>query len=226
MNFVVRVGLLLIIFLIPLITINKYFGYEQTKVLFLLGSVSLLVPFWWLTKPIIKWTVVTKAGGLFIIILFITALLGRDLKVSFLGSDPYFQGVILYAYLYLLYLMISQVKIKLSHWVLVLTLSSVFVSLLSIKDWILINQFDATIPTYAGRVVSTFGSPNLYSGFILLTLPLLSTKVFGRYWKMNFLFIFGQILQFKLALINSVFIVLNNNILIYLRSLVFSLILF
>jgi O-antigen ligase len=35
----------------------------------------------------------------------------------------------------------------------------------------MLNVFEIDIINYSGRVVSTFGQPNLYSGFLLLTLP-------------------------------------------------------
>lgn len=163
--------LFITIFLLPLITAYKGFGYEQSKVLFFTFSIS-LIGFWWLfTKPKIKLSNISKASGLFILVLLLTSFFGTDPKNSFLGKEPYYQGWIVYAYLFILSILISQIKIKLDNFAVCLTASAIIVATLAIKDWILKNIFDNFIPTYAGRVVSTFGQPNFFAGFLLFTLP-------------------------------------------------------
>ena len=163
-------GLLLgTLLILPLLEANNNFGYEQIKVLFFILSIT-LIGFFWKGKGF-KWTLISKAAGLFILILLITSLMGIDAKSSLLGGEPYFQGWILYSYLYLFYLMVKTFKIELKIYALVLSASALMVSFLAIKDWILLNLFNQPISTYAGRVVSTFGQPNFYAGFLLLTLP-------------------------------------------------------
>lgn len=165
----IKAILLLVVFLTPLLEATSFFGFEQIKVLFFIVSTSLMGLFWMGKK--VRWTTVNKIAGFFILSLLITSLLGIDLKSSLLGKEPYFQGWILYAYFFLFYLVVQQTKIRLEEYSWALSLSAFLVSVLSIQDWILINVFHQTISTYAGRVVSTFGQPNFYAGFILLVLP-------------------------------------------------------
>lgn len=161
--------LLLIIFLIPLLEANGNFGYEQIKILFFIVSISLIGVFW--MGRGIKWTLIGKTAGLFILILLVTSFTGLDPKSSLLGREPYFQGFILYSYLFLFYLMVKTFKVELEKYALVLTISGLLVGFWAIYDWILLNIFNMPVLTYAGRVVSTFGQPNFYTGFLLLTLP-------------------------------------------------------
>lgn len=166
---ILQVLLLTMVFLLPLLGSNANFGFEQIKVLFFIVSMT-LTGMLWMGKGI-KWTKIKIASGLFILILLLTSLIGTDPKTSFLGREPYFQGWILYAYLYLFFLMVSWTGIKLRNWAIVLAGSATIVSLLAIKDWVLLNILSTHVITYSGRVVSTFGQPNFYAGFLLLTLP-------------------------------------------------------
>lgn len=167
--------LLLIVFLTPLLNPIKSLGYEQTKVFFFIIFLTLggfLWTIYSLRHPVkIAWSPIQKAATLFIAILFLTSILGVDRWNSFLGTQPYFQGAILYAYLYLFFLLISWSRISLEKWAYVLAGSSSLVGILAIHQWVLLNVFHQSIPSYAGRVVSSFGQPNFYSGFLLLTLP-------------------------------------------------------
>lgn len=161
--------LLLTIFLIPLFGAYNGFGYEQIKVLFFLVSIT-LIGFVWMGKQF-KWTLISIAATLFILSLLITSVIGSDPKSSLLGKEPYFQGWVLYVYLFLFYLMVKTFKISLKKYALVLSLSALLVSFLALYDWILLNIFHQPVSTYAGRVISTFGQPNFYAGFLLLALP-------------------------------------------------------
>lgn len=163
--------LLLTIFLIPLFGATRNLGYEQIKVLFFILSISLTGFIWVWRKLAFKCDLIKITSVVFILILFIVSAFGIDPKVSFLGREPYFQGWILYAYLLLFAFFVSQAKIKFEHWASVLTGSSMLVGLIAVKDWVLINLFGQQMPTYAGRVVSTFGQPNFYAGFLLLSMP-------------------------------------------------------
>lgn len=167
--------LLVVIFLLPLLQANKGFGYEQIKVFFFIIGLTVCGILWIIYSakyPFkIVWSGINKAAVFFICILFLTSFLGIDAFNSFIGTEPYFQGFIFYAYLYLFFLLISWLKVKINHWAYILIGSSTIVSLLAIKDWVLQNLFHQIIPSYAGRVVSTFGQPNFYAGFLLLSLP-------------------------------------------------------
>jgi len=158
------------IFLLPLLGVYNEFGYEQIKVLFFILSISLIGFLWFFQKPKIIWTKIKIASWIFILILFLTSILGMDIKVSFLGNQPYFQGWIVYGYLGLLSLIVSSLDIKLEYYALAFTSSALIVSSLGIEDWVLKNM-GFLVPNYAGRIVSTFGQPNFYAGFLLLNLP-------------------------------------------------------
>lgn len=166
---ILKIVLPVSIFLLPLLGASNSFGYEQIKVLFfiVLTSLSGLL---WMGKGF-KWSLISKASGVFVLVLLLTSSLGINPNISILGFEPYFQGWILYAYLFLFSLLASSLKIKYLKYAIALTGSAVFVGFIAIKDWVLLNILGQHIPTYAGRVVSTFGQPNFYAGFLLLTLP-------------------------------------------------------
>src|SRR5258708_1408717 len=127
------------LFLLPLLGANRTFGYEQIKVFFFIVSISLISFVWMFKKPQFKWTLISSAAGVFILVLFLTSLIGIDPKISLLGNQPYFQGAILYAYLFLFSLIVRESKIKIEKWAVVLVGSSTIVALLAIKDWVLLN---------------------------------------------------------------------------------------
>lgn len=164
-----KIALLGSIFILPLLGVYKNFGYEEIKVLFFILSIS-LIGFLWRGKQF-KWTLISKVLGLFVLILLVTSITGIDPKSSLLGNQPYSEGWIIYSYLYLFYLMVKTFKIETKQYAVVLSASALLVSFLAIKDWVLLNILGQHISTYAGRVVSTFGQPNFYAGFLLLTLP-------------------------------------------------------
>lgn len=169
-NRILRSLLLITIVLIPLLGAFRGYGYEQVKVLAFLILVTLIGTVWAFAKLKFKFNLIAASGALFIVILLITSVLGVNPRDSLLGGEPYFQGWIVYVYLYLFSLLVSSIKIKLEYYALSLVGSSLLVSALAIQDFILKNLGFEVI-TYADRVVSTFGQPNFYSGFLLLTLP-------------------------------------------------------
>lgn len=170
-----RYLLLATLFLLPLLQANNNYGYEHIKILFFLFSISLIGIFWtyflFKKKLTIQWTKIKLISLTFITVLLINSFFGLDIFSSLLGVDPYFQGWIVYAYLFLLSLMVSSFKLSLIEIALVFAFSSVFVSMLAIKQWIEFNLLQIPIPNYAGRVVSSFGQPNFFAGFLLLILP-------------------------------------------------------
>ena len=166
-----KILLLLNLFLIPLLGSTGDFGYEQIKVVFFIVSITLIGFVWVFGKHKLKWNPIKIASSIFILTLFLTSILGINSRVSFLGNDPYFQGWVVYAYLFLFSFLISVSKLKLKLIALTLSFGSLFVALVAIKDWVLLTFFNSPVPTYAGRVVSSFGQPNFYAGFLLLTLP-------------------------------------------------------
>lgn len=177
-NKLFHAGLLILIFLIPLVGNSSLFGYEQAKVISFLFLLSFSVTALFISlilknqKLDIKITPIKLTISSFLLVLTFTSFTGIDVKASIIGRYPYFQGLIVYFCLFLFFLVISSTKINYKFIVTVLITSSLFISLEAIYQWVLINYFHQPLPTYAGRVLSTFGQPNFYSGFILLTLPL------------------------------------------------------
>ncbi len=166
-----KILLLLTVFLTPLLGASNSFGYEQTKIAFFIFSSSLIGFIWLAGKPKLKWNLVKIASLGFIFILLVSSILGVDLKQSLLGSNPYFQGWLVYAYLGLFSVLVASSKIRLESYASVLVFSASLVGVCAIRQWVEVHLFHSPIPTYAGRVISTFGQPNFYAGFLLLTLP-------------------------------------------------------
>ncbi len=188
--------------LVPLAGYSFGFGYEQIKVLFFLTIVTLAALSWLIllkfepTKYNLKWNQIKISSTVFILILGLTSLLGINPFNSLVGQAPYYQGLIFYLYLYLFSLLVSSESIKLEYWALSISLSSAVVSLIAVKEFIQLNLFHEQILTYAGRVISSFGQPNFYSGFLLFSLPfvyLLSLKK-DKVSKFLAYFCFGLIL--------------------------------
>lgn len=172
MNFQLsKVLLLTVVFLVPLLEATGSFGYEKIKVLFFILSISLIGFIWLWQKPKLKWNLIRIASAVFILVLLIGSIAGTDVRSSLLGSDPYFQGWIVYAYLGLLSVMVASARISLSEFAFAIVSSAALVSVSAIRQWVELDIFNLPISTYAGRVVSTFGQPNFYAGFLLLTLP-------------------------------------------------------
>lgn len=169
---IIEILLLLTVFLIPLIGANSQFGYEQIKVLFFLLLTSINGFLWMFTKPKFKLSTIQNIAASFICILALASILGLNPAFSFLGTEPYYQGWILYAYLFLFFLMVSQLAVEFKYWAIIISVSSFLVAILAIKDWFLLNFLHTPVPNYAGRIVSSFGQPNFYAGFVLLSLPL------------------------------------------------------
>lgn len=163
------------VFTTPLIPAGFGFGYESIKVLnFLVFSIlsGLIFTYLIYKKEIqIRFSSIKILGLLFLIILGFSSVLGIDFFSSLMGRFPYYQGLILYGFLWLFFVMISEVNISYLNLVRLIVLSAFIVSAVSFVQFILINCFNIQVPTYAGRVVSTFGQPNFYSGFLLLALP-------------------------------------------------------
>lgn len=177
MQSLISVILLLSVFLVPLIPATGGFGFEQAKILTFLGLVSIaggIWAVWWSKHPTqaaVKWSKPKLAGAIFLLILFVASLLGVEPLKSIIGVVPYFQGWIIYAYLFLLYLLVSHLKVPLLHWAIVYTGSATVVAVIAIREWLTVNLWNQPLLTYGGRVGSTFGQPNFYSGFILMALP-------------------------------------------------------
>ena len=178
------------IFLTPIIPAIFDFGFEESKVIFFILAISAAGLIWvmksW-NKLKIEWTDLKLASLFFTGALFLTSVTGMDLKSSFLGKDPYFQGIIFYAYLFLFSLMVSTIRLELKKVTTVLALSSLIVSILAIVQALQLYILNMDIPNYAGRVVSTFGQPNLYAGFLIMSVPFIYFGMQKFNWKRFYL---------------------------------------
>lgn len=170
---------LLIIFITPLITPFLSYGYEQAKVVVFsyFVDITAIIFLAYLiinrSKINFKFSQINWAALNFVLILFLTSLLGLNPLTSFFGAPPYYQGFLLYLNLFTFSILIYLSKINLVQISVTLISSGLLISLLAIWQFIQLNLLGKLIPTYAGRVVSSFGQPNFYSGYILMTLPFL-----------------------------------------------------
>lgn len=169
--------LLLGVGIIPLIGFFNGFGYEQIKVLFFITVVSIATVLWLILARLepkkyeLRWNHIKLASTLFILSLGLSTILGVEPLNSLLGQAPYYQGFIFYLYLFLFSLLVSVERIDLKLWAVAISISASLVAVIALKDFILLNIFHQSIATYAGRVVSTFGQPNFYAGYLLFSLP-------------------------------------------------------
>jgi O-antigen ligase len=167
-------------------------GFEQGKVFFFFLVIAILdlvvLVYSVKSKLIFKITGIKILAFIFILTLLVTSLIGIDPRSSILGVQPYLQGFLLYSLLLNLFLICSIVKISLTEISAVYAASTFLVSLLAIKDWVSLVILKEDIATFSGRVVSTFGQPNLYSGYLLLTLPFFLFLLAKKYYfKLTFL---------------------------------------
>lgn len=164
----------LILLITPLIPALYNFGYEYVKVTFFVFGISFIGLFWLFktaNSPEPGIPKITKISIVFLAVLFFTSLIGINPRNSIFGVSPYFQGVILYAYLILFSFFVSKQRIPILKWSVLITLSSFAVALVSLFQFFQLNILHIQIPTYAGRVVSTFGQPNFFAGYLLINLP-------------------------------------------------------
>lgn len=244
---ITKLLLLFTVFLIPLLGNFNGFGYEQIKIAFFILSISLIAFVWLFQRPDVKLTGIGKTAAVFILILFLSSLEGLDFKTSFLGNPPYFQGLLIYCYLFLFYLIIKNFHIEFKYYCLSLTASALIVSLRAIQDFLLQNIFNMEVPNYAGRVVSSFGQPNFFAGFLLLTLPFsyylyktyrgkisylglftgfvsiagifvsYSRVALGLLVVLVFLWLFGKLSQFKFEIVGIILVVIAASVFISLK---------
>lgn len=204
MNFV----LLITVAFTPLLKAIEGLGFEKLKVVFFTGSISLclIIFFIMLFKSAKKIhvfsTPIQKSALIFVLAITLSSLFGIHPTTSAFGISPYYQGVFLYWLLFFFFLFVRLSGLPLFIWAYALTLSSCMVALVAIHEWVMLHVLSISIPTYAGRVVSTFGQPNLYSGFLLLVLPF-SVFLLAEKKKILHLTALGSIIFSSLAIFLS-----------------------
>ena len=110
---------------------------------------------------------------LFILANFAAGMLGLDPRVSLLGGEYRFQGLLL---------LISGAIFALSSNLLTskkviyksIIISSLAISLITIFQFIMLKTGQA-IPNYNGRVVATLGNPNFIGAYLVMALPFVLT---------------------------------------------------
>ncbi len=178
-----------ILFLIPLIGFYPNLGYEGSKVLtfIILTSVALL---WLGLKGQFFQQKIVFSDRFILPLLFLASLLvssvnSSDPTLSLLGANPYYQGWVAYCALILFSFLIYNSKQLKRTYPYYLTLSAALVSLMALWQGLLLI-LHKNVFSYDGRVVSSFGQPNFYSGFLLLCLPLATEIVKNskrRFWQ-------------------------------------------
>lgn len=109
----------------------------------------------------------------FFLLLLVTSFLGINPQSSFFGVEGYYQGLITYFFLIIFSFLVSQSRIGLNEWGRYISLGCFAVSVVSIFQFLLLSVLGINIANYSGRVVSTFGQPNFYAGFLVTCLPFL-----------------------------------------------------
>lgn len=176
-----------ILFLIPLVYPFGNLGYESAKVFSFLSLVSVGAFIWLFLGKRNDFGQLLKIAGVFVLALLAGSLLGTDLFSSITGKNPYFQGIVLYSYLWVFAFLASVWVKKTKFWIYCLFASSLVIALWALKDWVVLNLLKGYAPTYAGRVVSSFGQPNFYSGYLLMTVPLIFSLKKAWVWPGVFL---------------------------------------
>lgn len=199
-----KIILLLIVIITPLLGATLSYGFEEIKVLIftvLVSAAGSLFIYLLLTKQLeAKWSIIKSLSLGFTLVLLITSLSGVDPKISLFGQSPYYQGFIVYFYLYIFMLMVSSLPINLKWYSYTLVFSASLVSVLIYKEWYLLNIANLPILSYASRPIATFGQPNLAAGFILLCLPFLylvkyhQSKSYKIVWILILLIFIGAII--------------------------------
>lgn len=170
-------AVLILFALTPLLPYFQKLGFEEIKVLFFLFgmtiflAISFLISFKNKTNLSLDLEKKDLLQALFISWLFLTSISSSDLFGSFFGKSPYYQGFIFYLFLFVFYLFISKLPIKLEKLYLLITLDALLVSVIAIKEWGTLNILHQETLNYAGRIISTFGQPNLFSGFLVMSIP-------------------------------------------------------
>lgn len=206
---IIRLFILFTVFLTPLIQARYPLGYEQIKVLFFVGSVvvSSFLLFLYFSKRktniSLELNKVDTIAIFFIFWLFITSAIGINPTSSIFGMPSYYQGAIIYLILLIFYFFFRFTKISRKDFSRALIISSFFVALDALFEWVQLNILGSIIPTYNGRVVSTFGQPNLYSGFLLMVTPLLINLLTSEKKKFFKIFLSSALVFNILAIIAS-----------------------
>lgn len=172
---------LAVILTIPLLTpmiVNV--GYEEVKVLIFLRVVLGLAFIFALTISITKTKLrfhsIYYVCFILLVTMLVTSVAGVNVSQSFFGVRPYLQGIITFLFLAIFSLLLYFQGISSQLIKRTIILSTALVSVVAIFQYFQL-QTGALVPTYAGRVVSTFGQPNFYAGFLLITMPFLLEQI-------------------------------------------------
>ena len=160
----------------PLLSAQNQYGFEYPKVLFFICLVLGLLILSEFSPRLIRHKLFAKSfltiGGIcFICTLTVASIFGQNLQQSILGQYPYYQGICLYLFLFVFALLVYSIRIPLKKYSYAFVLSGTWIAWVALWQWIELHLLGMPIATYSGRVVSTFGQPNLYSGYLAMVLP-------------------------------------------------------
>lgn len=160
----------------PLLEAQNQLGYEYPKVFFFIGLILGLLLLFEIFPNQFRQKLFAKSflsviGLLFLISISFSSFFQPQPLLGLFGQYPYYQGIVLYLFLFLFALFVGILPISLKKYSYVLVVSACWIALVSLYQWVGIHVFHLPIGTYSGRVVSTFGQPNLYSGYLAMLLP-------------------------------------------------------
>ena len=131
--------LFLAILITPVSFPTKNLGFEEVKVILFIILMTLAGFLWLFKVKKVTPSSINKAALAFILSLTLTSLIGVNIKSSFLGESPYFQGLFLYSELFLFSIIISKTSLARQTIYKLMIIASLFVSLMAIKDAIAIS---------------------------------------------------------------------------------------
>jgi O-antigen ligase len=111
--------------------------------------------------------------SLFVLVNFVSNMLGLDPRVSLLGGEYRFQGFLLLISSFILVLSTSF-KINKTLIYNSIILSSILLSALTVAQFLLLKN-GYFLSSYNGRVIATLGNPNFIGAYVAMALPLVLT---------------------------------------------------
>lgn len=168
------ISLLISLFIIVTPFLVYYYGkspYEFPKFIFSLIIAQILAVVLLLQKTAIKKNRLILFITLFVLVSFVADMLGLDPRVSLIGSEFRFQGLLLLISGFIFALSTSTIINK-NILQKAIIFSSLILSLITLYQFSML-KFGHFIPTYNGRVVATLGNPNFIGAYLAVALPFL-----------------------------------------------------
>jgi O-antigen ligase len=167
------ISLILSLYIIISPFLVYYFGkspYEFPKFVFSLIIVQILAVILLFQKTTTKNRLMLLIA-VFIFVNLIADILGLDPRVSLIGGEFRFQGLLLLlsGFIFALSINTSVNKIFIRNSIII---SSLIISLITLLQFFTL-KLGYSVPTYNGRIVATLGNPNFIGAYLAMTLPFL-----------------------------------------------------